>query len=371
MTITTLLLGLLLVLAVSLVLWSVETYWLQPRRQAAVVASWRRGALDAQGLPEALRAAPAWVDLVRLASGGSLMIMLLLALSGRVDIDFSLVLVVATLLCGLGWALDVLFSRRRRRAMIRDLGGDASSPGVAALQVEPLLVEYAHSFFPVLAVVLVLRSFLVEPFTIPSGSMLPTLEEGDYILVNKYTYGLRLPVTGTEIVPVGKPQRGDVMVFRFPPRPTINYIKRVIGVPGDRIRTTVEGDLYVNGQKIARQLVRQEPEIDPWQQYFEEDLAGVKHLTRQEPANEVRRRAMEVVIPEGHYFMMGDNRDNSLDSRYWCRDSAMTGCMINPVDQTLFGTVPERMIVGKAVYVWIHKDPGLKLPTFGRNGPVQ
>ena len=371
MSMTLLLTGLLAVLVSSLLAWSVETFVMLPRRQAALVRSYRTGALDEEGLSIALVATPTYVEIIRWGSGLSLLGLLALAMLGRVDIDFSLVLVIATFLCGLGWLLDVLLTRRIRQRHARDLVKYATSPLAPALRTEPPLVEYAHSFFPVLAIVLVLRSFLVEPFTIPSGSMLPTLEVGDYILVNKYAYGLRLPVTGTEIVPVGKPQRGDIMVFRFPPRPTMNFIKRVIGVPGDRIRTDVNGDLYVNDRLATRRLIRQEPAVNPWEMYFEEDLNGVKHTTRQEAGSENRRRILDIVVPEGHYFMMGDNRDNSKDSRYWCSESELTGCVFNPADNAYWGAVPERMIVGKAVYIWIHKDPGLNLPTFGRNGPVQ
>lgn len=338
-------------LAISLVAWTVETFWLLPRRQAALIAEYRLGRLDHSGLAVALKSNPAYVEQMRWGSGLSLMGLLGLAMLGRLDLDFSLVLVIATLLCGIGWALDLLLTRRRRQRYAAELAS-SGGPLAEALRAEPVLVEYAHSFFPVLAVVLVLRSFLLEPFTIPSGSMLPTLEVGDYILVNKYAYGLRLPVAGIEFLPVGKPQRGDVMVFRFPPKPTMNFIKRVVGLPGDRIRTLENGDLYVNDQLVSRVLVRQEPEIDPWEQYFEENLGGVKHATRQEIGTESRRKLVDLVVPEGQYFMMGDNRDNSNDSRYW-------------------GTVPDRMIVGKAVYVWVHKDPGLHAPTFGRNGPVK
>jgi len=181
--------------------------------------------------------------------------------------------------------------------------------------------------------------------------MLPTLEVGDYILVNKYTYGLRLPVTGTEIVPMNKPQRGDVMVFRFPPKPTMNFIKRVIGLPGDHIRTTENGDVFVNGERLEHTLVRQEPAVDPWEQYFDEKIAGVSHSIRQEVGADARRKVLDMTVPAGHYFMMGDNRDNSNDSRFW-------------------GPVADHLIVGKAVYVWIHKEPGLNLPVFSRNGPV-
>ncbi len=352
MSMTALFYGLLLVLAVSLVIWTLETFWLLPRRQAALIAAFRSGALSEEGLAKALGSSPMWVEQARWGSSISLLSLLALAMLGRMEIDFSLVLVIATLLCGLGWGLDILLTRRRRRRHAEELAELKNAQVSAVLQAEPLMVEYAHSFFPVLAIVLVLRSFLVEPFTIPSGSMLPTLEVGDYILVNKYAYGIRLPVAGTEILPIGKPQRGDVMVFRYPPTPTLNFIKRVVGVPGDHIRTTENGDLYVNHALVSRKLVSQDPEINPWQQYFEEDLTGVRHATRQEVGADNRRKVVDFTVPAGHYFMMGDNRDNSRDSRYW-------------------GPVPERLIVGKAVYLWVHKDPGLHLPTFTRNGSIQ
>jgi len=156
------------------------------------------------------------------------------------DIDFPLVLVVLTFATGLIWLADKLFLRERRLAAYRASGtGDAvdeGSPAESEEPKEPYLVDLSRSFFPVLAIVLVLRSFLVEPFQIPSGSMLPTLEVGDFILVNKYAYGFRLPVAGTKVIPVGDPQRGDVMVFRYPEDGQTNYIKRVIGLPGDHIR---------------------------------------------------------------------------------------------------------------------------------------
>jgi signal peptidase I len=259
------------------------------------------------------------------------------------DFDFALILTVVTLVAGLICLADKLFFKQHKSPVML-----AKHEGV---HKENIIIEYAYSFFPVLAIVWVLRSFLFEPFTIPSGSMLPTLEVGDYILVNKYAYGLRLPVLGTEIVPVGRPQRGDVMVFKFPPKPSMNFIKRVVGLPGDKIH--YENDsLYINGTMVGRKLIRQEPAIEPWEQYYDEVLGNRIHFTRQEVGRYPAGKEWSFTVPDGQYFMMGDNRDNSNDSRFW-------------------GAVPEKNIVGRAVYVWTHKEPGLKMPTFSRNGAIQ
>lgn len=249
------------------------------------------------------------------------------------DLDFALILTVAVLIAGALWALDAAILKRHR----------------ASTAKEPVVIEYAKSFFPVLFVVWALRSFLVEPFTIPSGSMLPTLQIGDYILVNKFSYGLRLPVVGTEIVPVAKPQRGDIMVFKYPEQPRINFIKRVVGVPGDRVRVR-EGRVWVNGKELPREEFRF-PEGEPWELYYRETSGVVSHLIRHEAGRESMSPEQEWEVPEGGYFMMGDNRDNSRDSRFW-------------------GFVPDRYIVGKAFFIWMHKRPGWNLPAFDRNGMV-
>ena len=241
---------------------------------------------------------------------------------------------VAVIVAGVIWGVDLLLLKPGRRAranaaaveLEQQLGAGGEPADTVAAAVadtrertmrEPLLVEYAHAFFPVLFVVWALRSFLLEPFTIPSGSMLPTLEVGDYILVNKFAYGLRLPVLGLQVVPVGAPQRGDVMVFKFPGDPGVNYIKRVIGIPGDRIRFH-NGQLYINGKLQPTRLVAQNPEIDPWEMYFEEALGSVRHTIRHEAGRNTDGAGWELEVPAGHYFMMGDNRDNSKDSRLWC-----------------------------------------------------
>lgn len=277
------------------------------------------------------------------------------------DLDFALILTVATLVAGLIWLFDVIFLKPGRKKQAQEklarLRADSQEPLSAAVvenvtaqaMREPMLIEYAHSFFPVLAIVWVLRSFVVEPFTIPSGSMLPTLEVGDYILVNKFAYGLRLPVIGTKIAAIGEPQRGDIIVFKYPENPKVNFIKRLVGLPGDHI--SIDGNrVFINGSLLQDTLISQEPEVNPWQQYFSEQLGTHKHVTRQLVGSV--GPSVDVVVPPGNYFMMGDNRNESRDSRYW-------------------GFVPDQNIVGKAFFIWIHKQPGLHAPSFSRNGHVE
>lgn len=286
------------------------------------------------------------------------------------DLDFALILTVAVLVTGVIWGGDAVLFRpgRRKRAASAEaairsrLAAEAEAHVLPAEDVEsavqdararemrePLLVEYAHSFFPVLFVVWALRSFLVEPFTIPSGSMLPTLQVGDYILVNKFSYGFRVPVLGTEVIPVAKPERGDIMVFKYPEQPRINFIKRVVGIPGDTVRVQ-EGRVWVNDVELSREVVSL-PDGESWELYFRETSGDVTHLIRHESGRESLSPELEWTVPAGSYFMLGDNRDNSRDSRFW-------------------GFVPDRYIVGKAFYVWMHKKPGWHLPVFDRNGKV-
>jgi signal peptidase I len=240
------------------------------------------------------------------------------------DFDLEFWLVAATALTGIVWLLYVVFAGNR-------VGGGA----------EPVLVEYARSFFPVLLAVLLLRSFLFEPFRIPSGSMLPTLEIGDFILVNKFDYGLRLPVLHSKILEIGKPQRGDVVVFRYPDNPKVDYIKRLIGLPGDVVEWDNK-ELKINGTPLTREAVGQYTALDQNNVEHDtfrlmEDLLGVRHDILILPGTMGRQGSM--TIPEGHYFVMGDNRDMSNDSRYW-------------------GLVPEGNLVGKATYIWMHLNLG-------------
>jgi signal peptidase I len=258
------------------------------------------------------------------------------------SIDFPMILVLATLVTGGIWAVDALFWAPRRRVPQQSGAGVASAPergAVGGAVKEPVIVEYARSFFPVVLAVLVLRSFLVEPFRIPSGSMMPTLLVGDFILVNKFAYGIRLPVLDTKLIEMSEPQRGDVVVFRYPQDPKVDYIKRVIGVPGDRV-AYYDKVVFVNGQRMAQ-------EADGTYAGVGAGAVMTGAQLRTEQLGELRHEILiragqptvegEFVVPPGQYFVMGDNRDNSNDSRYW-------------------GPVPEENLVGKAFLIWMNWD---------------
>lgn len=280
--------------------------------------------------------------------------------------NFPLMLVIAVAVCGALALLDLLFLAPRRRAAIDTYQAGVAQADPQVLQRlarEPVLVEYGKSFFPVLALVLVLRSFLVEPFQIPSGSMKPTLEVGDFILVNKFAYGLRLPVLDTKVVDIGEPQRGDVMVFRYPSDPNVNYIKRVVGLPGDHLRYSSDKRLFVNGQPVAERLIGDEPGSLGSARLYHEKLGAAEHLVRKEMRRYRIEPDREWTVPTGHYFMVGDNRDNSNDSRYWDDPNILPA---------LQGMVPDRNIVGKAFAVWMSwPEPKLSnLPTFSRVGLI-
>jgi len=281
-------------------------------------------------------------------------------------LNFPLLLVIAVAVCGVLALVDLVLFAPRRRAAISAYEGSVSEADPEVLEKlnkEPVLVEYGKSFFPVLFIVLVLRSFLVEPFQIPSGSMKPTLEVGDFILVNKFAYGIRLPVLDTKVIPVGDPQRGDVMVFRYPSDPNINYIKRVVGVPGDTIRYTSDKRLYINDQLVAESLVGEEPGTLGSVTLYQEKLGAVEHMIRKEMTRFRIEPGKQWKVPAEHYFMMGDNRDNSNDSRYWNDPK---------IPKDLLGMVPDRNIVGKAFAVWMSwPDPKMRnLPNFSRVGVI-
>ncbi|MFZ6658819.1 signal peptidase I [Undibacterium sp. TJN19] len=222
----------------------------------------------------------------------------------------------------------------------------------ASLLRQPVWIEYSGSFFPVIALVFFTRSFLYEPFKIPSSSMLPTLFVGDLILVNKYTYGVRLPIINKKVIELNHPERGDVMVFKYPEDPSVDYIKRVVGVPGDKI-VYKNKRLSVNGNELSYKNLPDflDEERLTYSKQYNENLTGVSHnilndeqapVFVRDPHNFPRRDLCSYVddgfictVPEGQYFMMGDNRDNSLDSRYW-------------------GFVPDKNIVGKAFFIWMN-----------------
>ena len=279
--------------------------------------------------------------------------------------NFALFLLILLLVTGIVWAMEGVWLRRRREAaaaealarLDTEFGQEPEDKRVRLREEQrtrrlkqPWWVEYSVSFFPVILIVFLLRSFLVEPFKIPSSSMVPTLLVGDFILVNKYAYGIRLPVANKKIVPIGDPQRGDVMVFRYPEDPSLDYIKRVVGLPGDRVE-------YRNKRLIINGRVVPERQIDDYlsrermqfSRRYIEKLDGVEHeilLEDDAPAAVLPSRAtggnctynmngLACTVPPGHYFVMGDNRDNSSDSRVW-------------------GFVPDENIVGKAFFIWLN-----------------
>jgi signal peptidase I len=262
--------------------------------------------------------------------------------------NFALLMLIALIITGVIWLVDHLLFKPKR----------------AAGEKEPLLVEYSRSFFPVILIVFLLRSFLVEPFRIPSGSMIPTLQAGDFILVNKYAWGIRLPVINKKIFEVGQPQRGDVMVFRYPVDPSLDYIKRIVGLPGDRV-SYMDKQLTINGQPVKMEFLRPYDYVKPGlnnvvARLYREHLGSHVHEVLIQPDEppvrlegvrvfryrdhcDYNERGFTCVVPPGHYFAMGDNRDDSTDSRYW-------------------GFVPDENIVGRAFLIWMNFDD------FGRIG---
>lgn len=289
---------------------------------------------------------------------------------GAVEGNFALLLFLATVVTGLYWLAETFFflPRRRsaavvleeeairRRAELAKMGISQVDGDIAQakhrLIMQPWWLDWTAGLFPVILAVFVLRSFLFEPFKIPSGSMIPTLLIGDLILVNKFHYGLRLPVINTKITEGNKPQRGDVMVFRYPPKPSLDYIKRVVGVPGDEV-AYLNKTLTINGKPVPKASLPEffDEDVTLYFKQYEEVLSDKHYRILNDDSRPAFvpgaddfqfkqncRYSIEGVVckvPEGHYFMMGDNRDNSLDSRYW-------------------GFVPDKNIVGKAFFIWMN-----------------
>jgi signal peptidase I len=279
------------------------------------------------------------------------------------SLDFSLVLLLLSAGTGIVWGLDHLFFRKAREAAA------AARPGLTL--AEPGTVDYARSFFPVAFIVLIVRAFIFEPFRIPSDSMMPTLLDGDFIVVNKFSYGLRWPVLNEKFIDIGAPQRGDVVVFRHPPNPNINYIKRLVGLPGDQVQV-FDDHLIINGETIQlRDAGAFKDNCYEGIRLYEETLGTHTHqvmschstsslmgaplpncdrkrlrrdlggwFCRETPTEGDRDHGNYTfdVVPEGYYLMIGDNRDNSDDSRGW-------------------GLVPDRNLVGKATRIWFNFDP--------------
>jgi signal peptidase I len=292
--------------------------------------------------------------------------------TGRIDGNFALLLFLAVVVTGIYWLAEKFFfwPRRRRaaieleahaarrRAELREQGvgkvdGDGDiEQARAQLLAQPWWLDWTAGLFPVILAVFLLRSFLFEPFKIPSGSMIPTLLVGDLILVNKFHYGIRLPVINTKITEGTPPKRGDVMVFRYPPKPSLDYIKRVVGLPGDEV-SYLNKQLSINGVPVESHQIADffDEESMRYAKQYEEKLGEQSHRllinddrpafipgASEFPNRDNCRYSVEGVVckvPPGHYFMMGDNRDNSLDSRYW-------------------GFVPDQNIVGRAFFVWMN-----------------
>jgi signal peptidase I len=287
-----------------------------------------------------------------------------------VEGNFALLLFLATVVTGLYWLAERLYFLPRRRraaaaleARTAERKADLSARGIVTdepqvaeakqkVLAQPWWLDWTAGLFPVILAVFVLRSFLFEPFKIPSGSMIPTLLVGDLILVNKFTYGLRLPVVNTKLTEGTPPKRGDVMVFRYPPKPSLDYIKRVVGLPGDEV-AYLNKRLTINGVPVPENRLPDYFDRDAMRYFkqFEEKLGDHTHRLLNDderpafvpgvedfPFRENCRYSVEGVVckvPRGMYFMMGDNRDNSLDSRYW-------------------GFVPDKNIVGKAFLIWMN-----------------
>ena len=255
------------------------------------------------------------------------------------DFDFSFFLFAATVVTGVIWGGYAWHLKRQKVPY--------------DIEKEPLLVEYAHSFFPVVLIVFLLRSFIAEPFRIPSASMMPTLLVGDFILVNKFTYGIRIPIINKKVIELSQPRRGDIVVFRYPKNPEVDYIKRLVGLPHDKI-SYIDKRLTVNGQPIPETALGSFQGVGQGQDMtgaalFLENLTGVEHqILNRDGVTSVE---FTYTVPEGQYFMMGDNRDNSNDSRYW-------------------GTVPEENLVCKAFFIWMNWDLQNKGIDFSRIGTV-
>jgi signal peptidase I len=322
----------------------VDDWFLRPRRRLAALPA---AAVD-----------PAWLRMIYT-------VLPVLVIAGAVKLfrserlDFSLVLVVVSFVGGVIWALDAWVLRpARERAALAAGKAPADVP-------EPGIVDYARSMVPVVVFVLVLRSFLFEPFRIPSDSMMPTLQAGDFILVNKFHLGLRLPVLNRKIVAINEPRRGDVVVFRYPPDPAINYIKRVVGLPGDRVKV-ISDRVYVNGAPLEEKILDRYSdgcyenmrlaEVHTGE-HVHQSLSCPGYLARSplpscnrdiqsayscedaevSPGFHDLSNFEEVTVPAGNYLMIGDNRDNSADGREW-------------------GFVPEANLVGSARRVWLNFD---------------
>lgn len=284
--------------------------------------------------------------------------------------NFTLILTLATLISLIVLLVkQVVFSPSYKAAVkaYKETVAEPDQAVIESLDNTPAAIEFVASLFPVLFIVFVLRSFIIEPFQIPTGSMEPTLNVGDFILVNKFAYGVKLPVINKTLIPVAKPKRGDVMVFRYPPNSSVDYIKRVIGVPGDHIQYTRDKQLFINGQQIDEQGIGYEEGSLRNNMLYNEKIGEIEHIIRKISQINHPLFKAEWIVPEGYYFVMGDNRDNSKDSRFWISDYFKSDSSREEIAQILADDkmymVPEDNVVGKAFFVWMHW-PSPKLQNF-------
>ncbi|MFC3853846.1 signal peptidase I [Salinispirillum marinum] len=339
-------------LALLVVVWLVDTFWLDRRRLKAAAEGLNQGDAKVEQITPLLTYS---AGRKLLYTVGAPLIVLLIYTAIRENKDLALLLILGTLFAGLV-ALADRFLLRPIRLQIAEAAHDESVQEKAL--TDNSMVEYAKSFFPVLALVVVLRSFLFEPYQIPSGSMRPNLVVGDFLIVNKFSYGFRLPILKTQLTDFGAPEAGDIIVFTPPHQTYQNYIKRVIATGGDRVQYDYRTkELRINGEPIPRTLIDTYVENGRRIARFEETLNGqtyeVYQITNMSVPNLL---PLDVIVPEGHYFMVGDNRDDSLDSRFW---------------QQQYGTSPfveRREIQGKAVLRWMYWPSLLSLPSFSRAG---
>ncbi|WP_370446817.1 signal peptidase I [Saccharospirillum sp. MSK14-1] len=313
---------------------------------------------------------------------GYLLLLLLLWLvvqTIQASFDFALVLTASVATTGAVWLADMYWLRPLRRRVLENAAAsiDGFDPKHPPMVAEPGVIDNSRAFLPVLLAVFLLRSFMFEPFRIPSGSMKPTLEIGDFILVNRFTYGLRMPISNDIVIPVNDPERGDIVVFNPPHKPSISYIKRVIGVPGDRIQYDYgRRILTLNGEPVELTFDRRVTDDEGRYIRYTEQLDGKNHAVYLNQAGPSRQPyewlpSEGVVVPEGHYFVMGDNRDSSLDARYWeGLRRGMQGDFSNSGDNA-WGFVDEDEILGQAVGIWMHWRSFFDGPSFSRFGGIE
>jgi len=264
---------------------------------------------------------------------GIFLLLIIVLLIKFCNVDILTLLVILTFASLIVWLIDKFLFATKRKIQNKK---------------EPLLVDYARSLFPIFLAVLIIRAFIIQPFRVPTGSLEPTVMPNDFVAVSQFAYGLRLPVTYTKIVPIGEPKHGDIVVFRYPVNPKIDFVKRAIGLPGDHL-VYKNKILFINGQEMKQTFVRNGFDVEPGEtipvKVMQENLFGIKHeILIREDGGETGD--FDITVPAGYYFMMGDNRDDSADSRIW-------------------GFVPEQNLIGKAFMIWLSWEHGVRFSRMG------